>query len=117
MVIPRALLICAALYLCYLVAIAWATATWQVYLASGVAGFAAAGMISQPIPYLLNMIRDRPGLSASLIAVNAFAGGGLGACVFALGTTLGGYPAAALLSGVCGSLGATLLIFLERRRP
>lgn len=115
--IPRALLICAVLYLGYLTAIAWATAPWQVYLASGLAGFAAAGMISLPITYLLDMIRDRPGLSASLIAVNAFAGGGLGACVFALGTSLGGYPAAAMLSGLCGTLGASLLIFMERRRP
>jgi MFS family permease len=115
--IPRALLICAVLYLCYLAAIANATAPWQVYLASGLAGLAAAGMISLPITYLLDMIRDRPGLSASLIAVNAFAGGGLGACVFALGTTLGGYSAAAVLSGICGTLGATLLVYLERRRP
>lgn len=116
MAIPRALLICAGLYLCYLTAIAWATAPWQVYLASGLAGLAAAGMISLPITYLLDMIRDRPGLSASLIAVNAFAGGGLGACIFALGTSLGGYPAAAMLSGLCGTLGASLLLFMERRR-
>lgn len=115
--ITHALLICAVLYLGYLAAIAWATATWQVYLASGLAGFAAAGMISLPISYLLDLIRDRPGLSASLIAVNGFAGGGLGACLFALGTTLGGYPAAALLSGIGGTLGALLLILLERRKP
>jgi SET family sugar efflux transporter-like MFS transporter len=116
MAIPQALMICAVLYLGYLGAIASASAPWQIYLASGLAGFAAAGMISLPISYLLDLIRDRPGLSASLIAVNGFAGGGLAACVFALGTTLGGYSVAAVLSGIFGTLGAALLIFLERRR-
>lgn len=116
MAIPRALLICVALYLCYLIAIARATATWQIYLASGLAGFAAAGMISLPITCLLDMIRDGPSLPASLVAVIAFAGGGLGARLFALGITPGGYPAPAVLNRACGTLGATFLIFMERRR-
>lgn len=59
--VTHALLICAGLYLGYLAAIALATAPWQVYLASCLAGFAAAGMISLPISYLLDLIRDRPG--------------------------------------------------------
>ncbi|MBI1172307.1 MFS transporter [bacterium] len=117
MTIAQALLICAVLYLAYLAAMALATATWQIYLASLVAGFAAAGMISLPINYLLDLIRDRPGLSASLIAVNACAGGGLGAGIFALGTSLGGYSGAAVLSGTAGTLGALMITFLERRRP
>ena len=114
--VTHALLICAGLYLGYLAAIALATAPWQVYLASCLAGFAAAGMISLPISYLLDLIRDRPGLSASLIAVNMFAGGALGAGVFGLGTAIGGYAVAAILSGLGGTLGATLLVGLERGR-
>lgn len=114
--VTHALLICAGLYLGYLAAIALATAPWQVYLASCLAGFAAAGMISLPISYLLDLIRDRPGLSASLIAVNMFAGGALGAGVFGLGTAIGGYAVAAILSGLGGTLGAALLVGLERRR-
>ena len=73
-------------------------------------------MISLPISYLLDLIRDRPGLSASLIAVNMFAGGALGAGVFGLGTAIGGYAVAAILSGLGGTLGAALLVGLERRR-
>lgn len=114
--LTRALFITAALYLCYLIGIAAATEVWQIYAASLVAGFAAAGIISLPISYLLDLIRDRPGLSASLIAVNMFAGGALGAGVFALGTGIGGYPAAAILSGIAGLIGAGLLLFEERRR-
>ena len=112
----HALLICAGLYLLYLAGIALATAPWQVYLASCLAGFAAAGMISLPISYLLDLIRDRPGLSASLIAVNMFAGGALGAGVFWLGTAISGYALAAVISGLGGTAGATLLVALERRR-
>lgn len=110
-----ALLICAGLYLCYLSAIAMATAPWHVYAASLVGGFAAAGIISLPIGYLLDLIRDRPGLSASLIAVNMFAGGALGAAAFALGTAIAGYPGAAVLSGIWGVAGAGILLLLERR--
>ena len=58
----------------------------------------------------------RPGLSASLIAVNMFAGGALGAGVFGLGTAMGGYAMAAVISGLGGVAGAGLLVALERGR-
>lgn len=110
-----ALLIAASLYFVYLAAIATAHAPWQVYAASLIAGFAAAALVSLPISYLLDLIRNRPGLSASLLSVNMFLGGGLGAGVFALGTEVGGYGATAILSGGLGVVGATLLMLLERR--
>ncbi|RJE78910.1 MFS transporter [Paracoccus sp. JM45] len=110
-----ALAVSAVLYLGYLLAIAGASAPWHVYMASVIAGIAAAGIISLPISYLLDLIRDRPGLSASLIAVNMFLGAGLGSMVFALGTAIGGYGTAAVLGGVAGVLGAGLLVVLERR--
>lgn len=113
--LTRALLITSALYFLYLAAVAAAAQPWHAYAASVIAGFAAAGIISLPIGYLLDLIRDRPGLSASLIAVNMFFGGALGAGVFALGTAVGGYPAAALLAGAGGVLGALMLVGLERR--
>ncbi|WP_112310575.1 MFS transporter [Pseudogemmobacter bohemicus] len=112
----HALAITAALYLVYLTALAFAAAVWQIWAASLIAGFAAAGIISLPISYLLDLIRDRPGLSASLIAVNMFLGGALGAGVFAFGSWIGGYPAASILSGVGGVLGAGLLLGLESRK-
>lgn len=113
--LTTALTITAAIYFCYLAGISAASQPWHVYLASVAAGFAAAGIISLPISYLLDLIKDRPGLSASLIAVNMFFGGALGAGVFALGTGIGGYPAAALMSGLGGVLGALLLVSLERK--
>ena len=110
-----ALLLASTLYLGYLAAIAFAGAPWHVYAASVIAGFSAAALVSLPISYLLDMIRDRTGQSASLLSVNMFLGGGLGAAVFALGTEIGGYGTTALLSGVLGVMGAALLMALERR--
>ena len=113
--LTTALAMSAGLYLIYLAAIAVATAPWQVYAASLIAGVAAAGIISLPISYLLDLIRDRPGLSASLIAVNMFLGAALGSGIFALGTAVAGYGAASVLGGIGGVAGAALLIVIERR--
>ena len=113
--LTTALAISAGLYLIYLAAIAVATAPWQVYAASLIAGVAAAGIISLPISYLLDLIRDRPGLSASLIAVNMFLGAALGSGIFALGTAVAGYGTASVLGGIGGVAGAALLIVMERR--
>ena len=112
--LTTALAMSAGLYLCYLAAISAASTPWHVYLASVVAGVSAAGIISLPIGYLLDLIRDRPGLSASLIAVNMFLGAALGSGIFVLGTALSGYGAAAVLSGLAGVAGASLLVCLER---
>ncbi len=115
--LTTALSITAALYFVYLVLISLASAPWHVYAASLIAGFAAAGVISLPISYLLDLIKGKPGLSASLIAVNMFLGAALGSLFFALGTTLGGYGTASILGGMGGILGAAILTYLERTRP
>ncbi|NHF73281.1 MFS transporter [Paracoccus xiamenensis] len=114
--LTTALAISTTIYLGYCLGIAFASEPWHVYAASVLAGVGAAGIISIPISYLLDLIADRPGLSASLIAVNMFAGGAIGASIFAFGAALQGYPAAAILSGLAGITGAWLLIFLERRK-
>ena len=114
--LTTALLITAALYFVYLILLAWTTAPWQVYAVSVIAGISAAGVISLPISYLLDLIKGRPGLSASLIAVNMFLGAALGAMFFAIGTTLGGYGTASILGGIGGICGAGILSYLERDR-
>ncbi|MFV0386550.1 MFS transporter [Paracoccus sp. (in: a-proteobacteria)] len=114
MTVTTALAISAGLYLIYLGGLAMTTAPWQVYAVSLVAGVGAAGIISLPITYLLDLIRDLPGLSASLIAVNMFLGAAFGSACFALGTAIAGYQGAAVLGGLAGVAGAGLLIILER---
>jgi len=103
-----------AMYAAYLVALGFATAPWHIYAASVVGGIGAAAIIALPISYLLDMIRDRPGLSASLIAVNMFLGSAIGAGIFAAGSAIGGHSAAAILGAVVGLTGAMLLSQLER---
>lgn len=114
--LTTALVITASLYFIYLASLAVVTAPWQVYSVSILAGIAAAGIISLPISYLLDLIKDRPGISASLIAVNIFLGAALGALFFAIGTSLGGYGTASILGGIGGILGAGGLMYLERTR-
>lgn len=104
------------LYAAYLVALGFATAPWHIYAASVVGGIGAAAIIALPISYLLDLIRDRPGLSASLIAVNMFLGAAIGAGIFAAGSAIGGHPAAAILGALVGLTGALMLSQLERRR-
>nr|WP_299844632.1 MFS transporter [uncultured Paracoccus sp.] len=112
--LTTALAISTLIYMGYLAGIAVAQTPGHVFAASLLAGVGAAGIISIPISYLLDLIADRPGLSASLIAVNVFIAGAIGAAIFALGTAVQGYPAAALLSGLAGLAGAGLLFKLER---
>lgn len=113
--LTTALAISTVIYLGYLLGIAMASEPWHIFAASVLAGIGAAGIISVPISYLLDLIRDRPGLSASLIAVNMFLGGAFGAGVFALGAAIQGYSVAAILSGLIGISGAFILIILERQ--
>lgn len=104
-----------AIYAVYLVALANASTPWHIYAASVAAGIGAAAIISLPLGYLLELIADRPGLSASLIAVNIFLGGAIGSALFALGSWLGGYGVASVLGAVAGLTGAVGLLVLEGR--
>lgn len=115
-ILPRmaALTIGTLLYFCYFVALSLASAPWHVYAASVVGGIGAAAIIALPIGYLLDLIRDRPGMSASLITVNMFLGGMIGAIIFAIGTSIAGYGITAILGGIAGLVGAGLLILAEK---
>lgn len=104
------------LYFSYFVVLSIASAPWHVYSASIIGGIGAAAIIALPIGYLLDLIRDRPGLSASLITVNMFLGGMIGATLFAIGTSIGSYGTAAILGGIAGITGAGILVVVEKRR-
>jgi SET family sugar efflux transporter-like MFS transporter len=103
-------------YALYLIWLAFAGSRWEIYAASVIGGIGAAAIVSQPVAYLLTVIRNRPGLSAALIAINLFAASGIGAGIFALGSAIGGYSCAALLSAGASLAGVALLIRLEGPR-
>ncbi|MBB4482419.1 MFS transporter [Rhizobium etli] len=103
------------IYALFLALLGFASAPWQLYALTLIAGIGAAAIISIPITYLQDLIADRPGLGSALISVNVFASAGIGALVFAAGTWVSNYSGTAILSAVTGLSGIALLGLLQRR--
>lgn len=104
------------LYAIYLVWLAFLTTRWEIYAASAIGGIGAAAIVSQPISYLLGIIHDRPGLSASLIAINMFVGGGIGTALFAIGTSIAGYGTVTIMGAIAGLAGVAILAKAEYKK-
>lgn len=104
------------LYAIYLVWLASLSTRWEIYAASAIGGIGAAAIVSQPISYLLGIIHDRPGLSASLIAINMFIAGGIGTALFAIGTSFSGYGTVTIMGAIAGLAGVAVLARVEHKR-
>ncbi|EJZ19409.1 MFS transporter [Rhizobium sp. Pop5] len=104
------------IYAVFLGLLGFASEPWHLYALTLIAGIGAAAIISIPITYLQDLIADRPGLGSALISVNIFASAGIGALVFAAGTSAAGYSGTAILSAVTGLSGIAILGFLQRRK-
>nr|MCU0903981.1 hypothetical protein [Tabrizicola sp.] len=74
-----------------------------------------AVILTVPIAYLQDLLADRPGAGASLMAVQRLAGDVTAATCFALGTALSGYGTVALLGVATSLIGATALWAADRR--
>jgi predicted MFS family arabinose efflux permease len=109
------ILVGAALYgvhVALLPVLAGSPIVWLLVLPAAVGG---AVTLTIPIAYLQDLMADRPGAGASLMSVQKLAGDVIAAACFALGTTLAGYGAVAIL-GVAASLcGAAALWAADRR--
>lgn len=103
------------IYAVFLSLLGFASQPWHLYALTLLAGIGAAAIISIPITYLQDLIADRPGLGSALISVNIFASAGIGALIFAAGTSVAGYSGTAILSAVTGLSGIAILGFLHRR--
>ncbi|MDX0407575.1 MFS transporter [Sinorhizobium medicae] len=112
----NALALGTAIYVVNMALLGLSAERWHIYALTLVSAFGAAALISIPITYLQELIADRPGLGSSLISVNIFLGGGLGAALFALGTRISDYSGTALLSSLAGVAGLSLLLFLDGGR-
>ena len=115
--IPRTRLILAgaALYgvhVALLPVLAGSPLVWLLVLPAAVGG---AVTLTVPIAYLQDLLSDRPGAGASLMAVQRLAGDVIAATCFALGTTLAGYGAVALLGVAASLIGAAALWAADRR--
>ncbi|MDP3195909.1 MFS transporter [Tabrizicola sp.] len=115
--IPRTRLIFAgaalySLHVALLPVLAGSPFVWLLVLPGAIGG---AVTLTVPIAYLQDLLADRPGAGASLMAVQRLAGDVTAATCFALGTTLAGYGAVALLGVAASLIGATALWVADRR--
>lgn len=115
--IPRTRLILAgaALYAVHVALLPVLAATPYVWLLVLPAAIGGAVTLTVPIAYLQDLLADRPGAGASLMAVQRLAGDATAATCFALGTTLAGYGTVALLGVAASLIGATALWAADRR--
>ena len=114
--IPRTRLIFAgaALYAVHVALLPVLAATPFVWLLVLPAAIGGAVTLTVPIAYLQDLLSDRPGAGASLMAVQRLAGDATAATCFALGTTLAGYGTVALLGVAASLIGATALWAADR---
>lgn len=92
--------------------LAGSTVVWFLVLPAAIGG---AITLTVPIAYLQDLLADRPGAGASLMALQRLAGDVIAATCFALGTTLAGYGTVALLGVAASLIGASALWVADRR--
>ncbi|WP_225029087.1 MFS transporter [Xinfangfangia pollutisoli] len=113
----RQILAGAALYGLHLGLMPWAAPAggwlWPLVVPAAVGG---ALVLTVPIAYLQDLLADRPGAGASLMALQRLTGDVIAACCFAAGTLLSGYALAAGLGVAVSVAGGLALILVDRRR-
>jgi predicted MFS family arabinose efflux permease len=85
---------------------------WLLILPAAVGG---AVILTVPIAYLQDLLAERPGTGASLMAVQRLAGEVIAAACFAVGTSVAGYGTVAVLGVGIALLGAAALWWADRR--
>jgi hypothetical protein len=116
--IPRTWLILggAALYgvhVALLPMLAGSSMVWLLVLPGAIGG---AVTLTVPIAYLQDLLADRPGAGASLMAVQRLAGDVIAAICFAFGTAVAGYGTVAVLGVAASLIGAAGLWWADRNR-
>jgi predicted MFS family arabinose efflux permease len=115
--VDRTLLILAgaalyAVHVALLPVLAGSALVWLLVLPAAVGG---AITLTVPIAYLQDLLADRPGAGASLMALQRLAGEVIAALCFALGTALAGYGLVAALGVAVSVFGAAALWLADRR--
>jgi Na+/melibiose symporter-like transporter len=101
-------------YAVYSVLLFFVSVPWHLYAIGILNSCGAAAVLSLPVSYFQDLIKDRPGLSTSLLPIMGFVGGLMSAGGFALGTAVSGYSGTALMIGILCMAGAVGLLLLER---
>lgn len=112
----RAILLASLVYVVHLGLLPVLAPGWALWLLVLPAAAGGAVIITLPIAYLQDMLAERPGTGAALMALQRLAGDVLAALAFGLGTWVSGYGAAALAGCVLGLAGAVWLALADRKR-
>ena len=86
-----------------------------VWAMTPVAGAAGAALLTLPIAYYQDLMGERPGAAASLMALQRLVSDVTGAAIFALGTLVGGYGLTALLGTLVAAAASLTLWRIDRR--
>lgn len=111
---PHGILAGAALYALHLGLMPWLAAGPWLWLLVLPAAMGGALTLTLPIAYLQDLLADRPGAGASLMAVQRLSGDVIAALCFALGTLLSGYALAAGFGVIVSVAGAVTLVLADR---
>ena len=87
-------------------------AVWIMPLFAGAGG---AALLTLPIAYYQDLMGERPGAAASLMALQKLVSDVAGASIFALGTWWGGYGLTAVIGTVAAVLASVMLWLIDRR--
>ncbi|WP_143081604.1 hypothetical protein [Thioclava dalianensis] len=105
----------AALYAIHLAFLPLLAPTPYVWLLTVPGAAGGAVVLTQPMAYLQDLLSNRPGAGASLMALQKLAGDAFSAAMFALGTALAGYELAAASGAIVAVIGAGALWVMDRR--
>jgi MFS transporter, SET family, sugar efflux transporter len=106
----------AAIYAVFVVLLVQFPASPALWLFPVLAGLGAAPILTLPIGYWQDLMVGRPGTAAALLALQKLAGDLLAALIFATGTAISGYGAAALIGGALAIIGGLCLWVADRDR-
>jgi Major Facilitator Superfamily len=99
----------------YLLLLGFATETWHFYALLLPNACGAAAILSLPMVYFQDLLRDRPGLGTSLYQSNVFVSNGVSAATFAIGSSFLTYSQTVWL-GMALAAGGLSGLFLARQR-
>ena len=104
-----------ACYCLYLFILGFATEPWHFYALLLPNGCGAAAMLSIPMVYFQDLLRDRPGLGTSLYQSTVFVANGISAGTFAIGSSFLTYSQTVWL-GLALAAGGIFGLFLVQKR-
>lgn len=111
-----AILIGTAIYCIHLIGLPLLAGRPEVWLLMIPAAAGNALTLTLPIAYLQDLLADRPGTGAALMALQKLIGDLMAAACFALGTALAGYGLVTVLGSFVALAGALALVAADRQR-